>query len=148
MWWSKNWRNFQKSEIKLFFWSVFQKQINLSYPQLILLWLFPLSDFIEEEEEDGQIPPNPMAAAGAVKDALATGGVDKVADMGKQSAAKLGGMVTKGIGGFAGKALGSFFWRFRRFVSCQSSNPYGRKIAVNKCSCPILGSCWNVRWSR
>ena len=50
-----------------------------------------------------------MAAAASVKDALTTGGVDKVADMGKQSAAKLTGMIGKGVGGFAGKALGSFF---------------------------------------
>lgn len=43
-----------------------------------------------------------MDAANAMKDALATGGVDK-------AATKLIGGVTKGFGGLAGKALGSFF---------------------------------------
>lgn len=65
-----------------------------------------------EEEEEADVngaKGNPIDAANAVKDALATGGVDKVADMGKQSAAKLVGGVTKGFGGLAGKALGSFF---------------------------------------
>ena len=50
----------------------------------------------EEEEADANgAKGNPIDVANAVKDALATGGVDKVADMGKQSAAKLGGMVTQ-----------------------------------------------------
>ncbi|XP_071749164.1 calcium-dependent secretion activator isoform X2 [Lepeophtheirus salmonis] len=66
-------------------------------------------DFNDDESDSGKVPPNPIAAAGAVKDALATGGVDKVADMGKQSAVKLGGMMTKGLGGMAGKAFGNFF---------------------------------------
>lgn len=52
---------------------------------------------------------NPAAAAAAVKDALAGGGVDKAAEAGKEAAAQAGKMLTKGIGGFAGKAFGSFF---------------------------------------
>lgn len=59
-----------------------------------------------DDEDDRGAAKNPVSAA---KDALASGNVDRVADMGKQSAAKLTGMMTKGIGGFAGKALGSFF---------------------------------------
>lgn len=62
----------------------------------------------DEDDEDGR-PPNPMAAAGAMKDVLTSGNVDKVADIGKQSAAKLGGMMAKGVGGLAGKAFGGFF---------------------------------------
>ena len=50
-----------------------------------------------------------MAAAEAMKDALTTGGVDKMADLGKQSAAKVTGLLGKGVGGFAKGALGSFF---------------------------------------
>ena len=74
---------------------------------------FPHIFFSSDVDDDGDsIPmnkaPNPIAAAGAVKDALATGGVDKVADMGKQSAAKLGGIMAKGVGGIAGKAFSLF----------------------------------------
>lgn len=56
----------------------------------------------EGEEGDGG---NPMAEAKAMKDALATGGVDKMADVGAKSAQKL----AKGLGGMAMKGFGSFF---------------------------------------
>ena len=72
-------------------------------------YTFPVSFSEIYEEEEEELPQNPIAAAEAMKDALASGGVDKVADMGKESAKKLGGMVTKGFGGLAGKALGGFF---------------------------------------
>ncbi|CAB4059885.1 CADPS [Lepeophtheirus salmonis] len=62
-------------------------------------------DFNDDESDSGKVPPNPIAAAGAVKDALATGGVDKVADIGKQSAVKLGGMMTKGLEYYRGHRL-------------------------------------------
>ncbi len=80
--------------------------INLKFSTLF-------SSIFSDVDDDGDsIPlnkaPNPIAAAGAVKDALATGGVDKVADMGKQSAAKLGGIMAKGVGGIAGKAFSLF----------------------------------------
>ena len=70
-----------------------------------------LCSFSDVDDDGDSIPmkaANPIAAAGAVKDALATGGVDKVADMGKQSAAKLGGIMAKGVGGIAGKAFSLF----------------------------------------
>ena len=60
------------------------------------------SDFIEDDEGDAK---NPMEAAAAMKDAIATG---NVADLGTASAKKLVG----GLGGFVGKGLGkglSFF---------------------------------------
>ncbi|XP_023334053.1 calcium-dependent secretion activator [Eurytemora carolleeae] len=63
----------------------------------------------ESDYDVGDDIKNPLAAAGAVKDALSTGGVDKVADMGKEGVAQASKMLTKGIGGFAGKAFGSFF---------------------------------------
>ena len=56
-----------------------------------------------EEGEEGE--GNPMAEAKAMKDALATGGVDKMADVGAKSAQKL----AKGLGGMAMKGFGSFF---------------------------------------
>jgi hypothetical protein len=71
--------------------------------------LLSFSDLMDEDDSGRKGPSNPLAAAEAMKDALATGGVDKVADLGKQSAAKMAGMMTKGFGGLAGKALGSFF---------------------------------------
>jgi hypothetical protein len=39
-------------------------------------FFFSFSDY--DKSDDAPTPKNPMAAAGAVKDALATGGVDKV----------------------------------------------------------------------
>ena len=59
---------------------------------------------IDDADDGKQIP-----SAKAVKDALAKGGVDNVADMGKEGVAQASKMLTKGIGGFAGKAFGSFF---------------------------------------
>ena len=66
------------------------------------------SEIYEEDEEDGG-NKNPMAAAGAMKDAMASGGVDAMASVGAQSLGKMGGMIGKGVGGFAGKAFWSFF---------------------------------------
>ena len=57
---------------------------------------------MEDDEGDAK---NPMEAAAAMKDAIATG---NVADLGKAGATKLVGGVTKGLGGFVGKGL-SFF---------------------------------------
>ena len=60
------------------------------------------SDFMEDDEGDAK---NPMEAAAAMKDAIATG---NVADLGTAGAKKLVG----GLGGFVGKGIGkglSFF---------------------------------------
>lgn len=62
-----------------------------------------------DEEDGGGGAANPTAAAKEMKEMLAQGSVDAVADMGAKSAAKLTGMIGKGVGGFAGKAFGSFF---------------------------------------
>ena len=59
----------------------------------------------EEDEEDGGKEPNPIKAAKDMKDALATGGVDKMASVGLNQAGKIGGMLGKGVGGMASKAF-------------------------------------------
>ena len=58
----------------------------------------------DEDEEDGD-KENPMKAAKDMKQALQSGGVDKMANVGAQKAAQFSGMLGKGVGGMASKAF-------------------------------------------
>ncbi len=58
----------------------------------------------DDDEEDGKAA-NPMAAAKDMKDALATGGVDKMASIGVKQAANVTGMLGKGMGSLTSKAF-------------------------------------------
>ena len=56
--------------------SILHKVVYFSLCQTYFETLAFFSDY--DRSDDAPTPKNPMAAAGAVKDALATGGVDKV----------------------------------------------------------------------
>jgi hypothetical protein len=57
----------------------------------------------EEDEEDGV--KDPVKAAKDMKQALQTGGVDKMANVGAQKAAQGLGMLGKGVGGMVSKGF-------------------------------------------